>query len=88
MNVDQIIERDARQDEIADEVLDALNAFGFVSVTSSYFVHPSKGIIFTIDARHKDGSHRIWIGVGQDEDEAQLDAIGALHQWILMQPIP
>lgn len=88
MKATDLISQDNATVDLDDEIVSALGAFGFVSASGTMFSHPNGGWVYTINAKHGNGSSLTWIGTGKTEEEAVADAVDAVAKWILTQPIP
>lgn len=89
MKLDDFIAADntASDGPIDDDIVKALGAFGFVTVSYT-LTKPFLVYIGTITAHRRDGTFVQWKGIGATDTEAETEAIDALARWVMNQPTP
>lgn len=92
MKLDDLLNTGAKPTTIDPVYANALLAFGFVTATYTLYrqtqFQGKPPFVGTITALRRDGSFQTWIGVGNTEQDAEMDAFDALARWILNQSIP
>jgi hypothetical protein len=88
MKIDDLLLLDSSSGSpLEQELLDALAAFGFVRV-GIMSLHASMLYYCYVTAMRPDGTGEAWQGSSADPEEAQHNALVAVKDWILNQPIP
>ena len=90
MKLDDLISADTLSypGDLDSDLIAAMNAFGFVTVTYTLFQKAPTNFVGVITATKADGSGHTWVGSGNDPDEAELNAIDALSKWMINQMTP